>query len=243
MRILVIALLAFGEIGTSFSQAPKIVETSPSFWAKGVNPSTQKEVSVTFDQALRFGFSSWVGTRSIIPESHLSSRTSEDGRTSFMKVTLEPAKVYVFSLNEKSIPGVGFQSIRGVPLASQFLVFQTTGEPKPEDAPPRALSTSPGNASQDVNPTATKGITVSFDKAMQIKKHGFHLFEEKKPVDLKSVAFNYSADGKIFTLSYPLKPSTHYEVEMNSTEDIGFAATNRVPLWPVHFSFVTGQPH
>jgi hypothetical protein len=29
---------------------------------------------------------------------------------------------------------------------------------------------------------------------------------------------------------------------MNSTEDIGFAATNRAPLWPVHFAFTTGQP-
>ena len=139
-------------------------------------------------------------------------------------------------------PGVGFQNERGESLAPRFFVFQTSGLVAAEDAPPRALSTSPGNAAQDVNPATTKGITVSFDRAMLTKKHGFHLFAEKKPIDLKGVPFTYSADGKTFTLNYPLKPSTHYEVVMNSTEDIGFAAINRVPLWPVHFSFTTGQP-
>ena len=80
----------------------------------------------------------------------------------------------------------------------------------------------------------SRRVTVSFDRAMETKKHGFHLFEEKQPVDPKSTTFSYSADGKTFTLAYAFKPSTHYEVQMNSTEDIGFAATNRVPLWPVH---------
>ncbi len=55
--------------------------------------------------------------------------------------------------------------------------------------------------------------------------------------------FTYSPDGKTFTLAYAFKPSTYYEVAMNNNEDIGFAATNRAPLWPVHFAFTTGQPH
>jgi hypothetical protein len=78
---------------------------------------------------------------------------------------------------------------------------------------------------------------------MEAKKHGLHLWEDKKPVDLKTARFTYSPDGRTFTLSYAFKPSTHYEVEMNSTQDIGFAATNRVPLWPIHLAFTTGQPH
>jgi hypothetical protein len=105
------------------------------------------------------------------------------------------------------------------------------------------LSTFPGNGAQDVNPATVRAITVSFDRAMEPKKHGLHLFEGKQPMDLSRATFTYSADGKTFSLTYAFKPSTHYEVQMNSTEDIGFAATNRAPLWPVHFAFTTGQPH
>jgi hypothetical protein len=32
---------------------------------------------------------------------------------------------------------------------------------------------------------------------MGVKKHGFHLFEGKQPLDLKTVAYTYSADGKV----------------------------------------------
>ena len=78
---------------------------------------------------------------------------------------------------------------------------------------------------------------------MEPKKHGLHLFEEKQPVDLTGVTFNYSADGKTFSLTYAFKSVTHYEIQMNSTDDIGFTATNRAPLWPVHFAFTTGQRH
>jgi len=152
-------------------------------------------------------------------------------------------KVYVFALNETSVEGVGFLSNQGRSATPSYLVFQTSGAPSQEDAPPRVVKTVPLSRAQDVNPATTRAITVYFDKAMETKKHGFHLFEDKQPVDLKAVTFTYSADGTTFTLNYPLKPSTHYEVEMNSTEDIGFAATNRVPLWAVHFAFATRQPH
>ena len=160
-----------------------------------------------------------------------------------LQVTLEPGKVYIMGLNERGIPGVGFQNEKGISLRPTYLVFQTAGNPAAEDAPPRALRTFPANGAQDVNPATTKGITVTFDRAMEPKKHGFHLVEAKHPVDLKAVTFAYSSDGRAFTLNYALRPSTHYEVQMNSTEDIGFAAATRVPLWPVHFAFTTGQPH
>ena len=160
-----------------------------------------------------------------------------------MKVTLEPGKVYILGLNERGIAGVGFQDTRGVAIKPAYLVFQTAGNAKPEDTPPHVLSTLPGNATQNVNPAQTQAITVQFDRVMETKKHGMHLWENKTQVDAKKVPFSYSADGKIFTLNYPLKSSTRYDVEMNSTEDIGFTATNRTPLWPVRFSFTTGQPH
>src|SRR5262249_37236631 len=111
-----------------------------------------------------------------------------------------------------------------------------------DDTPPKVVATVPAAGGQDINP-AIAGIAVTFDRPMETKKHGFHLLEDKRTVALKKVAFAYSPDGKTFTLNYPLKPSASYEAEMNNNEDIGFAASTRVPLWPYHFSFRTGQPH
>ena len=239
-----ISLIAIAATGpaTKF-EAPRIVSSSPRFWDVGVNSGKQDFISVTFDQPMRSGFSSWLGKSSVAPDSETEPVISPDFKTYRLSLHFHPGKVYVFGLNEVGIPGVGFQTEKGIALRPTYLVFQTAGSPSQEDAPPRALSTLPANGAQDVNPATSKGITVAFDKAMEIKKHGFHLFEGKQPIDLKTVTFTYSADGKVFTLNYPVKPSTHYEVQMNSTEDIGFTATNRVPLWPVHFAFTTGQPH
>lgn len=240
-----IHLLVFSFILTAsaFAEPPKIVSTSPKSWEIAVSPSTQKQITVSFDQVMRSGFWDFLGNNVLPPPTNYQTSMGADLKSFGMHVNLQPGKVYIMGLNEKGIPGVGFQNDQGVSAKPTYLVFQTAGNSSKEDAPPRALGTFPANAAQDVNVATTKGIIATFDRPMETKKHGFHLFEEKKPVDLKSVAFAYSADGKVFTLSYPLKPSTHYEAQMNSTEDIGFAATNRVPLWPVHFSFDTGQPH
>lgn len=223
--------------------APKLVDSSPKPWQVSVNVR-EKHVSITFSQPMHPAYSAWLGRSSLQPpEVDINQTINADHRTLSIKVGLESGKVYVFALNEANVDGVGFLNEQGRSAAPFYLVFQTAGNASKEDSPPRAISTLPGNAGQDVNPATTRGITVVFDRAMDAKKHGFHLFEEKKPVDLNKVPFTYSADGKTFNLNYPLKPSTHYEVQMNSTEDIGFAATNRVPLWPVHFAFTTGQPH
>lgn len=236
------ALLAALVTASAF-EPPKIVSTSPKFWEVGVIPSKQKTVSLTFDQIMRTGFWDFLGNDRLSPPTNDETTMGADLKSFALQVSLLPGKVYILGLNERGIPGVGFQNEKGFSMKPVYLVFQTAGDPSQEDAPPRVVATSPASNSQDVNPAAIRAITATFDRAMEAKKHGFHLFEEKKPVELKGVPFTYSPDGKMFTLNYPLKPSTRYEVVMNTTEDIGFAATNRVPLWPVRFSFTTGQPH
>jgi hypothetical protein len=52
----------------------------------------------------------------------------------------------------------------------------------------------------------TKSITVAFDKAMDPKKHGLHMTEAGKPVDLTAAKFQYSPDGRTFGLLYDFKP-------------------------------------
>jgi Bacterial Ig-like domain len=242
-RLLAVASVALlGAITTPVFEPPKVVSTSPKFWETGVSPISQKTVSVRFDQIMRSGFWDFLGNNVLPPPTNYETMMGVDLKSFGLQVSLQPGKVYIMGLNERGIPGVGFQNDKGISLKPTYLVFQTAGKPAPENAPPHALNTFPANGAEDVNPANGKGITVTFDRGMEPTKHGFYLFEEGQPVDLRRVTFTYSPDGKIFTLNYPLKPSTRYDAQMNSTEDIGFAATNRVPLWPVHFAFTTSEP-
>jgi len=241
-----LTFVVFVLLGIRFSLAfepPRIVSTSPQFWEIGVSPSDQKTIAIAFDQIMRSGFWDFLGNDTLSPPTNYETAMGSDLKSFSLHVRLLSGKVYIVALNERGIPGVGFQNDKGISLKPTYLVFRTAGDPSPEDAPPHTLSTFPGNGARDVNPATVSAISVTFDRAMEPKKHGLHLFEGKQPVDLTKATFIYSADGKTFRLTYAFKSSTHYEVQMNSTEDIGFAATNRAPLWPVHFAFTTGQPH
>ena len=237
-----VAALAALLARTVHAQVPKIVDVSPTFWSVGVRPTVQKELSVTFDKPMRPGFSSWAGRNSITPDLDAVAKLSDDRRTFALPVRLQAGKVYVFGLNEKGIRGIGFQDDKGGTLPPTYIVFQTAGNPAADEMPPRALSTAPAPGAQQVDPGKTKGIIINFDKPMDPKKHGLHMAEAGKPIDLAAAKFQYSPDGKTFGLAHDFKPSTSYEVTLNSTTNLGFATTARVPLWPVRFTFTTEQP-
>lgn len=224
------------------AEPPRLTSTSPTYWAVGVNASTQKTISLVFDQPLRPGFSDWLGRGVLVPDSHSGSSISSDQLTASLNVQLLAGKVYILGLNEKGIPGVGFQNVKGQSLPPTYLVFQTAGTPSSEDAPPRVAKTVPSNGATALDPTKLKSIAITFDVPMNPKKHGLHLTEDGKAVDISRAPFQYSADGKTFTLGYDFKPSKTYALELNNLHDIGFARTTRVPLWPVKFSFSTESP-
>ena len=221
--------------------SPKLTSTSPVFWAVGVNPTQQKTIALTFDQKMSPAYTAWLGRSSLPPpDLDINSFMSQDRQTLSINVKLEPGKVYVFGLNEKALPGVGFQNQKGISLPPHFLVFQTAGAPKPEDAPPVLVRSLPSNGAQDIDPARTNAVVLTFDKPMRPQKHGLHLFEKNTEVDLSKARFAYSADGRTFTLYYTFKQSNTYRLELNSVHDIGFATVKRVPLWPVQVSFTTG---
>jgi hypothetical protein len=154
-------------------------------------------------------------------------------------VHLQPGKVYICGLNERGLPGVGFQNEKGFALPPTYLVFQTAGTPAPNDSPPRIIRSSPANGMQGIEPTAVRSLRITFDKPMNMKKHGLHLYENNQPIDISKLPFSYTADGMTFVLPYNFKPAAVYKLELNSTKDIGFARTTRVPLWPAVISFTT----
>jgi len=216
---------------------PKVVDTSPKAWQTGV--SAPQNVSATFDQPMSPAYTAWIGRSSVVQEVDPDSSISPDRRTFTTKAVIQAGKVYVFSLNEKRIPRVGFQNNKGLSAPPYFLVFQTVGNVPPDEAPPRVISTNPTNGVQTLDSAKLKSVAVTFDKPMQASKHGLHMRENGKDIDLAKARFQYSPDGKSFTLAYDFKPSSKYEFVLNSTEDIGFASTKRIPLWPVQFAFTT----
>jgi hypothetical protein len=159
--------------------------------------------------------------------------------TCSINVHLDPGHVYICALNGRGLPGVGFQNEKGFSLPPTFLVFQTAGTVATENAPPHVVRSLPANGSPQIDPARTTAIAITFDQPMGSKKHGLHLFEGGKPVDISKAAFSYSGDGRTFTLPYGFKPATQYRLELNSLSDIGFSRANGIPLWPVQISFST----
>lgn len=239
---LVIAFWLFNcLVNLVFADPLKLVSSSPDFWATNVNASEQRKVSLTFDQPLRARMTDWVGLDVLSPPSDLQTKFSSGNTFCSIDVHLEPGHVYICALNGRGLPGVGFQTEKGLALPPTFLVFQTAGNVASQDAPPQVLRTFPQHGASRVDSSRVRSITVTFDKQMNPKKHGLHMFENNTPVDLSKAQVLYSADGLTFTLAYPFKPATQYRCELNDIHDIGFASANRVPLWPVQLSFTTAQ--
>jgi hypothetical protein len=227
-------------VATAVAESLKLVSTVPQSWAINVAPS-QKNITLTFDQRLRSTLTDWIGLDALSPPSDLQTKYSADRTSCSIDVHLEPGHVYVCGLNERGLPGVGFQNEKGFTLPPTYLVFQTAGTPTAENTPPHVVKTVPANGTA-ADPARLKSIAITFDVPMSSKKHGMHLFEDKQPVDISRAPFQYSPDGKTFTLGYDFKPSKTYTLELNNVHDIGFARTTRVPLWPVQFTFSTGSP-
>ena|SRR5438270_8096415 len=240
MKSLIVCALFGISTESIAADPPKLSSTSPQFWAVGVNASSQTAISLTFDQPVRSGFSDWFGRDVLSPPSDLHTLLSSDRMTCSVAVKLQPGKVYICALNERGIPSVGFQNEKGLSLPQNYLVFQTAGTVAPKDAPPRVVRTIPQHGTT-VDRARIQSLTITFDKPMNVKKHGLHMLENNNPVDISKAPISYSPDGLIFTLQYAFKQATQYHFELNDIHDIGFSATNRVPLWPVQVSFATAQ--
>ncbi len=241
-RLLLLTFLLGAFVACALADPLKLTSSSPQFWATNVDPKAQKTISLTFDQRLRGKLTDWIGLDVLSPPSDLQTTFSPDHASCSIPVHLDPGHVYICGLNERGLPGVGFQNEKGFTLPSTYLVFQTAGTPAPDDTPPHVAKTMPANGATALDPTRLKSIAINFDAPMNAKKHGLHLFEDKQPVDISRSAFQYSADGKTFTLACDFKPSKTYTAELNNLHDIGFSRTSRVPLWPVQFTFSTGTP-
>ncbi len=222
---------------------PRIVGSNPGFWSMDVPPTTDT-ISLTFDQPMRPGFSAWAGPSALLPEEFGSKeRFSADLKSLGLDVKLSPGTVYVFGINERGKAGVGFQNSQGSSVPPHFLVFQTRGPVAPEKSPPAFKESTPNNFAMEVDPSAVRALTFSFDRPMDRDRHGVILTAGGVPVDLASVPFAWDDAGQTLTLRYPLRPNTLYRATLNSISNIGFRSSEeRIPLWPITLTFRTVEP-
>src|SRR6266498_133499 len=180
MKTWIFCALSGLAMASVLADQPKVVSASPTFWAVGVNASSQKTISLTLDQPMRSGFSDWFGRDVLSPPSDLHTLLTSDRMTCSVEVRLKPGKVFICALNERGIPGVGFQNEKGLTLRPTYLVFQTAGTVAAQDAPPRVIRSIPQHGAT-VDPRRVQSLTITFDKLMNPKKHGLHLFENNTP--------------------------------------------------------------
>ena len=236
-RSLLGLLLVVSFATRAYTDPLKLLSTSPQFWATNVSTS-QKTISLTFDQRLRSTLTDWIGLDVLSPPSDLQTKYSPDHMSCSINVHLDPGHVYICALNGRGIPGVGFQNEKGFSIPPTYLVFQTTGTPAPNDMPPHVVRSNPANGAQGIDPAMSRSITIAFDRPMNPKNHGLHLYENNQLVDISRLPFSYSVDGVTFVMPYNFKPATAYKLELNSTKDIGFArllaSPFGQPLFPLY---------
>src|SRR5262249_55626601 len=155
-----------------------------------------------------------IGLDVLSPPSDLQTKFSSDRMSCSIDTHLDPGHVYVCALNGRGLPGVGFQNEKGFSLPSTFLVFQTAGNVAPQDAPPHVVRSIPQHGAT-VDASRVQSLSITFDKPMNVKKHGLRMFENNNPVDISKAPFEYSADGVTFTLEYPFKRSAEYRFQLN----------------------------
>lgn len=215
----------FGEDEKAANVALKIVKTVPAAWATEV-PAETPELSIIFNAPIWLGSTAYLGRSSIAPTITGDPKVSADKRTFSIPVHLDPGKVYFLAINERAVPGVGFQDADGRSAAPFNLVFQTAGKAAEADKPPKIEEiriglTEPGKTV----------FYVKFDRKMDATSNGFTLVDaggqpasgnEKAVYNAKKLTWSLTVDGTA-------KPVALW---LNHPQFLGFRSTTRIPAWP-----------
>ncbi|MBV9128719.1 MAG: hypothetical protein JO117_11615, partial [Verrucomicrobia bacterium] len=206
--------------GAATPETPAIEQTEPSCWAREV-PVETKTLEVVFDTPLlRTANLSAVilagHPAASLPSAAGEPRTLDGGRTLTLPLRLEPGRVYVVPLaadNSAAAPGPVTPAKSGAgnvaPEArARFVVFQTAGDPRPEQEPPKIVAVelrhgpAPGNNAKDALPPTQLKIT--FDRDMNPATHGFILTQNDEPLALSQAAYDKKA--RAWQATFPTHP-------------------------------------
>ena len=180
---------------------PKLFRRRRKFRETGVLSAKQEWVSVTFDQVLRSGFWHFLAKNALAPPTNYKTTMGADLKSFGLQVSLEPGKKGLHhGFQRKGNSRGRLQNDKGISL-------------KPDlSGLPDGRQSRPGRCAAACREHCSRkwrgGCKSGHEErnywpglrywGMETTKHGFHLFEGRQPVDLRSVTFTYSPDGKTF---------------------------------------------
>lgn len=219
-------------------ESPRLVETRPAHWARDVDPALDA-VMLRFNLAMRSDTHALLGRSSLLPARVGEPSLGSDSKTFFVPVKLEAGRSYVLALNERGLPGVGFQSAGGDAAAPAFLAFRTRGEGPEDQQPPQVRELVCGLA---LLGSRTVEVTVRFDRAMSPRFHGFFAEQGGVGIPVDSSRATYSARERAWRFLFEAGPGP-IDLHLNSDDNLGFRSETGVPLWPVRARVEAAEVH
>ncbi len=152
---------------------PFVVGTTPISMTNDVSPGT-KQITVTFDQAMRDGVWSWIGSGEAYPETTGKIHYNREKTTCTLPVKLEPGKVYRLGINSPSYKN--FKNSRGMPARPYAILFSTADKngkptPIPDDLQTRAHRIN--RASRPSSQRQSEAVEISRDNGSRAGKKSF----------------------------------------------------------------------
>lgn len=215
---------------------PNIVSTMPAVGATDIDPGL-KEITVTFDQDMRSGFS-WTGGGPDYPSIPEGQKPEwRDKRTCVLPVKLEAGHYYRVGINSTSYRA--FRSEAGVSAVPSAIYFTTQGA-SPDQIlqmqPPRIVATSPVIGATEVDPGVTE-ITVTFNQEMGGGMSWTGGGPEFPPSPGGQKA--QWRDTRTCVLPVKLEAGHYYRVGINSTSYQNFSSAHGLAARPSAIYFTT----
>jgi beta-lactamase regulating signal transducer with metallopeptidase domain len=219
---------------------PKIISTSPAVGAADVDPSTS-EITVTFDQDMRKGFS-WTGGGPDFPPGIKGNKAYwRNSRTCVLPVKLEARRYYRVGINSTSYNN--FRGTNGTATPPSAIYFATKGAPtgvKARTMAPQVVAFSPSNGDQNVAPDLTE-VRVTFSVPMGDGCSWCSVGEDDSdyPKGREGKDYYWTHDKRTCVLPVTLESGKTYRISINSAWHENFQSDGGVPCEPVEYSFKT----
>jgi hypothetical protein len=238
MRAMIVGACLFAAGAVAGGELPRLVESRPAHWATDVDPA-RDVVTLRFNLAMRSDTHALLGRSSLLPGRVGEPSLGSDAKSFSVPVKLESGRSYVFALNERGLPGVGFQSVGGDAAAPGFLVFRTRGEGPEDQLPPKIRELVCGLA---LLGSRTVEVTVKFDRAMSSRSHGLSVVQGGAVIPVDSARATYAAKDRAWHFVFEAGPGP-IDLVLNSDDNIGFRSESGVPLWPVRARVEAAEVH
>lgn len=222
--------------------AAQIERTEPACWAREV-PAGETTLEVFFERAVNLTeILAASDAAAVLPEFLSPFKPGGEAGAFSAVARLQPGRVYVLPLT------AGGSGAGGKALTSSYVVLQTEGDARPEQAPPKVTGielrqgTLTGAdaraAAKDPRQPTASVLRITFDRDMNPATHGFILAQGEEAISLATNQVVYDKKARAWQATF-LAPPGIISVRLNSESNVGFRSADpgRLPAWPVQLSF------